>query len=248
MKVGDAAAFARYVVKRAPQYQLDANAVVAVAIQEGISGKVGDNGTSFGPFQLHQGGAYPASAPQTPDAANSWAWSPAGVDYALGRMQTVAGGLKGKQAVKAIVYRFERPQNPAAEYAAAVQALPASDGGPSGGGGIGAILSGANTAITTVVPGAGLAESAAGAAGGVVSGAESVASFLGRLTDPHFWLQALEVVGGGVFVLSGLYLLGRQSGVVQKAQGAALTAATIAAPEGKLAKAAAGAGALKRGG
>lgn len=245
MKPGDAASLARYVLKQAPRYQLDPNAVVAVALQEGISGKVGDNGTSFGPWQLHQGGAYPANAPQAPDAANTWAWSPAGVDYALGRMQSVAGGLKGRAAVHAIVYRFERPTNPAGEYAAAVQALPASDGGPSGGGGVlGSILHDVNVGATTVVPGLGAAEGAAGAAGSVVSGAESVASFLGKLTDPHFLLRGLEIVGGGLLLLFGLYLLGRQAGVVQGAQSAAMTAASFT-PQGRAGKVAMAAGAVE---
>jgi hypothetical protein len=248
VKPGDAASLARYVLKRAPQYHLDPNAVVAVAIQEGLSGKVGDNGTSFGPWQLHQGGAYPSSAPQAPDAANAWAWSPAGVDYALGRMQSVAGGLRGRAAVRAIVYRFERPQNPAAEYNAAVGALPASDGGKSGGGGIGAILGAVNTGAEGVLPGLGTAEGVAGAAGGVAHGAEATAAFLGKLLDPHFWLRALQVAGGGAFVLFGLYLLARSSGVAQGAIGAGRTVA-MATPQGRaLAAASTGRAALKRGG
>jgi len=225
------------VVKRAPQYQLDPNAVIAVAIQEGISGHVGDNGTSFGPWQLHQGGAYPSSAPQGADSANRWAWSPAGVDYALGRMQQVAGGLKGRQAVKAIVYRFERPADPAKEYQAAVQALPESDGGPKGSKGWGGLLGSANAVATAAVPGLSTAEGAVGAAGGVVHGAESVADFVGKLLDPHFWLRALEVVGGGAFMLFGLYLLGRQAGVAPSASSVA-TKAALATPQGRAIEAA----------
>lgn len=49
--------------------------------------------------------------------------------------------------------------------------------------------------------------------GGVVSGAEATASFFGHLLDPHFWLRALEVVGGFLFLLLGLYLLTRQAGI-----------------------------------
>lgn len=51
--------------------------------------------------------------------------------------------------------------------------------------------------------------------GPVIQGAESTASFLGKLTDPHFWLRALEVVGGSLFILMGLYLLTRQVGLAQ---------------------------------
>lgn len=243
MKPGDAASLARYVLKRAPQYRLDPNAVIVVAIQEGLSGKVGDDGTSFGPWQLHQGGAYPSSAPQQPDAANAWAWSPAGIDYALSKMSSVAGGLRGRQAVRAIVYRFERPADPAKEYQAAIQALPSNDGGPAHNGPD--ILGILNKGATAVVPGLGAAEGAVGAAGSVVHGAESVADFLGKLTDPHFLLRMVEVIGGGLFVLFGLYLLGRQAGVVQRAQGAALTVASVT-PAGRAGKAAMAAGAVER--
>jgi hypothetical protein len=238
------------VVKRAPQYHLDPNAVVAVAIQEGLltkGGAPGDNGTSFGPWQLHQGGAYPASAPQQQDAANAWAWSDAGVDYALSRMQQVAGGMKGRQAVRAIVFKFERPKNPQAEYAAAVQALPHNDGGPAGGsasGVLGDIISGVYQG-SGIATGVGVVTGAAGAAGAVVSGTEAVGSFLGHLTDPKYLLRGLEVVAGGAFVLFALYLLGRQSGVVQQAQGAAMTVASVT-PQGRAAKVAGAAGAIER--
>lgn len=246
MKPGDAASLARYVVKRAPQYQLDPNAVIVVAIQEGISGKVGDNGTSFGPWQLHQGGAYPANAPQQADAANAWAWSPAGVDYALSRMSSVAGGLKGRQAVRAIVYRFERPKNPAAEYSAAVQALPSNDGGPqSNGVDILGIIDKVASTAPVIGPAIGAAGGVAGAAGGVLHSGEALATFLGNLTNPRFILRGLEILGGGLFVLFGLYLLGRQAGLVQKAQGAAMTVASVT-PQGRAAKVAGAAGAIER--
>lgn len=100
--------------------QLDPRAVLAIAAHEGLGGGIGDNGTSFGAFQLHQGGAYPSSAPQNPQAAQAWAWSPAGIDYALRQIAGVAGGLKGSQAIAAISRRFERPANPAAEIADAL--------------------------------------------------------------------------------------------------------------------------------
>ena len=101
---------------------LDPRAVLAVASQEGLGGGVGDNGTSFGPWQLHQGGAYPSFAPQDAAGAQAWAWSPQGINYALGRINQVAGGLKGQQAVQSIVQNFERPANPSGEIAGAEQA------------------------------------------------------------------------------------------------------------------------------
>lgn len=101
---------------------LDPKAVMSIAAHEGLSGGIGDNGTSFGPFQLHWGGAYPSFAPsESSQAANAWAWSPQGIDYALNRISSVAGGLHGLPAISAISRRFERPANPAAEIADAAR-------------------------------------------------------------------------------------------------------------------------------
>ena len=113
--------------------QLDPKAVLAVAAQEGLGGGIGDNGTSFGPFQLHYGGAYPSFAPQGAQASQAWAWSPEGINYALRNISQVAGGLKGPSAVNAIVTRFERPANPSGEVAGALRAYgaPINVGSPT---------------------------------------------------------------------------------------------------------------------
>src|SRR5450759_3436661 len=115
----------------AKRYNVDPRAALAVASQEGLSGGVGDSGTSFGPFQLHVGGALPAGKNQ------AWAESPAGINYAMQRIGSVAGGLKGAQAISAIVSRFERPANPSAEIARAM-ATYGGDIGSSGSPGAGA--------------------------------------------------------------------------------------------------------------
>lgn len=111
---------------------LDPQAVLAVARQEGLGGGIGDSGHAFGPFQLNNaGGIYPSGAPQEPQAANEWAWSPQGVNYALGGIQRVAGGLQGPEAVRAIVSRFERPADPSGEIARALgQPVTAALAGP----------------------------------------------------------------------------------------------------------------------
>lgn len=57
---------------------------------------------------------------------------------------------------------------------------------------------------TQAVVGAG-----AGAVKGVVKGAMSVGDFLTKLTDPHFWVRVVQVVGGlGAIVLGALLLKG----------------------------------------
>jgi hypothetical protein len=103
---------------------LDPQAVLSVANAEGLSGRIGDNGHAFGPFQLNNaGGVITGRFPgQTPEQINQWAWSPQGVAYALGGIGNVARGLKGRQAVDAIVRRFERPADPSGEVARALSA------------------------------------------------------------------------------------------------------------------------------
>lgn len=245
MNPGDSSSLITYVMQTAPGYRLDPYAVLSVAYVEGMSGKIGDNGTSFGPWQLHQGGAYPAGAPSEPAAANAWAWSPAGINYALGRMSSVAGGLKGPAAVHAIVYGFERPANPAAEYQAALAKYPKGGGGSSFWSHLEQGFSqGATDALGGLNPALGAITGAAGGVGGIVSGASSVGTVLGDLTSASFWIRALEVIGGGILLLLGLYLLARQVGLAPSpAQAAMLTPAGRAAAMGEAASAELGVGA-----
>lgn len=94
------------VARWAPRHNVDPAAVLANAMGEGGWGPnygVGDNGTSFGPFQLHRGGALPEGMGQR------WAESKPGIKYALRGIKNVAAGLKGNAAVAAMVRDFERP-------------------------------------------------------------------------------------------------------------------------------------------
>lgn len=114
------------IVQSARRYGVDPQAALAVAAVEGGHrwGAVGDQGSSYGPFQLHVGGALPAGK----DAV--FANSQAGIDYALSRIGSVAKGLRGKAAVAAIVRGFERPADPTTE----IQRALANYGGlPPGG-------------------------------------------------------------------------------------------------------------------
>lgn len=226
MKPGDAQALGRYVSQQAPRYHLDAKAVLAVAAVEGLSGSVGDNGTSFGPWQLHKGGAYPASAPQAPSEANAWAWSPAGIDYTLARMSGVAGNQKGAQAVHSLVFGFERPADPRGEF---LRAMGVYDGtSKSGGGGFWHDVKG--VLLWDPFPGGNPAAAAGAATAEATAGtAESVASFVGTVTSASFWLRALEVVGGGLILVFGVYLLARRVGLAPAAS--SLTPAGRAAAE-----------------
>ena len=92
--------------------RLDPYAVAAVSRVEGggTFGAVGDKGTSYGPFQLHRGGALPAGK------TAAWANSQAGVRYAMSQMsRSGAAGKRGLSSINQIVRRFERPADPEAE-------------------------------------------------------------------------------------------------------------------------------------
>lgn len=105
------------IARMAKAYGLDPRAVLGVASGEGLGGGIGDRGTSFGPWQLHWGGAFPRWAPQGSAAASqAWAWSRAGMRYAMQQMAHVARGLKGNAAAWAIIKRFERPRNPMSDF------------------------------------------------------------------------------------------------------------------------------------
>jgi hypothetical protein len=106
---GGKGAWASQIKQLSKKYGLDPHAVLAVASVEGLSGGVGDNNTSYGPFQLHIGGALPKGK------SRAWAESPAGIEYAIRKIASVAKGLKGDAAIRAIVTKFERPANPSGE-------------------------------------------------------------------------------------------------------------------------------------
>lgn len=96
-----------------PKQIIDPAAELAVAGQEGLSGRVGDNGHAFGPNQENDaGGVLTGRFPgETPEQLNEWAWSPAGVQDSLSRVAAVSANMKGAPAVANIVSRYERPQD-----------------------------------------------------------------------------------------------------------------------------------------
>lgn len=124
------------IAQNARRFGLDPAAVLAYALEESNAkyGAIGDNGTSFGPFQAHIGGA---AGNRTPQAASAWANSPQGLIQMMGMMsRTPAKGLTGAAAVKAI-YQYFGKGTPAAvprglaRYTEAVQMVQNSGRGPA---------------------------------------------------------------------------------------------------------------------
>lgn len=212
-------------VQQAQAKGLDPYAVIAVAQQEGLGGDIGDSGTSFGPFQLHVGGAFPwnvdgkLTANWTQQQRQDWAWSDAGFQYALNRIAGVAYGEHGQQAVHDIVYQFERPRDPGTEYSHASGAYSSLYGRTGGlARNIGAIAAGVGPAPANdggggspfnfnPLTGFGIPNAIGDAAGGVKS----------AITAPFDWVKSyvlrglLILLGIGV-VLMGLYLIVRAMG------------------------------------
>lgn len=97
--------------------------------------------------------------------------------------------------------------------------------------------------LVEVTPGGVAADVAGGAVDAVKGVVGTVGDLIGALLDGHTWVRVLEVAGGGVAVLAGLYLLA-ESGAVPGADKLADLATTVV-PAGAAAKAAGAAGAAK---
>lgn len=113
------ARFVRVLRAACQVYDVDPIAAASVGVHEGAGGGIGDVGTAYGPWQIHAtDGRLPRfnGFPLYSQQVQSWAWSTAGISYAIrsmarggGTMTTSARGIKGHAAVHAIVYGFERP-------------------------------------------------------------------------------------------------------------------------------------------
>lgn len=193
-----------------PNRPIDPAAEFAVAAQEGLGGGIGDGGHAFGPNQLNDAGGVLTGKfkGQSPQQIQQWAWSPAGIQYALAGVGKVAGGLKGAAAVKNIVSRFERPADIPGETSRALSALGQPHPAGGGGGLLEALIGGSEQAVQ-----APLAQAAA-----------PVPDFRAALA------QGLEAAGGSpTHDLSSFYATLHQA--LQARQNAASGAAAGAVPQ-----------------
>lgn len=103
----------------AAAHDLDELAVAVNGQYEGFSGAIGDGGEAYGPWQdwmTHFKGRPWYGAGKNNQRVNFWAWSEAGIEYAMRSMVAAgAGGMRGPDACYRITYYYERPTNRAAQ-------------------------------------------------------------------------------------------------------------------------------------
>jgi len=110
----------------AGRYNLDATAMKIVALGEGglewHAGDDGDNGTSFGPFQLHIGGRLPVRYNNDPEGGKAFANSFEGIGYVARKMAELgAAGKTGLDAIRTMIYEFEAPADKPGSFANATR-------------------------------------------------------------------------------------------------------------------------------
>lgn len=196
-----------YIQQKAASLGLDVQAVLAVAATEGgsLPSNIGDKGTSFGPWQLHAGGALPSTIwAKGAGYSQQWANSPAGIDYALNGIASVAKNQTGATAVNSIVTGFEKPKDPTTEISRATS-IYQDGGGPSLKSNDGSIVGSINGGLLHI-PGVASAEDLPGKITKPFSTIEDVFNFLTS------WRFA-EVLGGFALLIVGLVLLGKQFGI-----------------------------------
>lgn len=121
---------AQVIHQYAPRLGLDPRAVLAYALEEsgGRWDAVGDHGTSFGPFQEHQGGALGSHTAR-------WAESPAGIIAGMQMMaRTPIRGKQGSDALRAIYAYFGKGSDNQAAFARALPYLNGGGGDAAAGG------------------------------------------------------------------------------------------------------------------
>lgn len=206
-----------YITQRSQALGLDPRAVLAVAtVEGGFSGAVGDSGTSFGPFQLHIGGALPSGK------GKAWAQSTEGVDYALAQIAKVAKGKSGLAAITAIVTLFERPAAPQAEISRAMKVYGTTNvkrSDPSGKNFAG------NEEGGSLAPDPGLLDSL------------NPLSGFSALLKAETWIRVAEGVVGILALVGAVILLAQATGVTAPVEKTVGTVVGVVGPGGKVGKA-----------
>ena len=235
--VGDTAGLIQYVNEHAPSLGLDPAAVLSAARVEGWGGGIGDGGLAYGPWQDHmtefQGRGPWYGSGRNNAQVNTWAWSTDGINQAMSEM--VAAGVKGKtglDALYAMVYGYERPQDKAGEYSLVKRWYDSFKNGSATG--------------TTPTDTSGTADTGTGNDGAIAGGmqivagasasSESVPSLFGstdlgkaiaRVTSPGFWWAAGLFILAGIFIVLGLIIYFHKD--IESAAGTVARGAAVAA-------------------
>ena len=109
----------RMLKKMAKARNLDVSVLMANFAHEGLSGGIGDGGHAFGPGQMNNAGGVLTGKFQgwSPEKINQWAWSKQGMKYLLdGIAAHGVAGKKGEAAMRALVFDYERPADPAGQF------------------------------------------------------------------------------------------------------------------------------------
>lgn len=225
-----------YVGQNAARFGVDPAAALAVANQEGLNrppiNGVGQSwnlqneaGFNFGPASFYTGHTAAGETFLNKFGSNSptIAWTPAGLDYWLGLLGNVSGGLVGGAAISAIVHKFENPRadlaqgeinNAQGDYRSFQQAIqnagtqpgttsiPDSSGETTDTG----VSTDAGTTATTGVQGQTQAQTQATAGGTTPPGGPLNLGFADSVQ--HVIFQFLLVFLGIALLLGGIYLLG----------------------------------------
>lgn len=174
---------------------------------------VGDQGTSFGPFQIH----LPAHPGVTVAQAEDPTWA---VNYMYGEYAAGAARVPGDlwssnpaQAAATAAYYAERPaaMYPAGRVSAAWPQVQAAVNGSK----LGGVVIGGPDSTTTTDP-TGLLSAVTAISTGIADFGKSfqelpkVFDLLLKLEDPATWVRAAAAGFGLIFLFIGVFLLGRE--------------------------------------
>lgn len=187
-------------IVRAVAKSLNVDPDLAVATEhvesQGNPQAVGDQGTSFGLFQLHQGGELGNLTPQQ-------AFDPTtNATRALTQFRNVQMAYPNIRDPGQIAAMAQRPANPTA-YASAVDKEYAKVKGGGGGSGFWSTVGGALVGAGggTPVGVGGLLVQGAANGGQVISDTKGLIQFV---TSGQNWLRLGEIIGGGILIILGV--------------------------------------------
>lgn len=211
-------------------------ALASAKVESGFNPKaVGDYGTSFGLYQLHEGGELGNLTPQQ-------AFDPStNAAVALQQFKNVQRSYPNVTDPGQIAALAQRPEDPQGYAVKVDQAYASLQQKKSNGGLLGAV---GDALQIEGGPAAGIGEgikagqSAAGAIDSAAGAIDSAAGFFRWITDSHNWLRLGEILAGATLMVIGVVAVGFTLGDkdIVKAAGSVATSLTPGVGEVKSAK------------